>query len=170
MHAAILALGFAGVVAVGYAGSARHDVVEWINMGGFGQWLIVLWFLFAAFALVAIARRRAATGEASNAGFWIALAPALLGAFSTYTGWRILLRSLGPAPTLDWLQIFSLGTAEANAGRFLGFSVGALLFLSVAALPGVSGMASGSPTLSAAPGRAPPRGDRRRGGARRRWR
>ena len=166
LHAAIVALGFAAVVAVGYAGTARHDVVEWIGMGGFGQWLIVLWSLFAAFALAVIARRRAATGEASNTGFWIALAPALQGAFSTYTGWRVILRSMGPATNLDALTIFSLGTAEANAARFFGFSVAALLFLSVAALPGVSGMAERDPHAVGRAGGAPPRGDRRGGRAR----
>ncbi len=152
LHAAILVLGFAFVVAVGYGGTERHDVVEWIAMGGWGQWLTVLWYPFAAFALASVARRRAATGEASSASFWIAVAPALHGAFTTYTGWRTLLRHLPPAHALAQLAIFNQGTHEANAARFLGFSVGALLFLSAAAMPGVSGMAGAATALSGALG------------------
>jgi serine/threonine protein kinase len=152
LHAAILVLGLAGVVAVGYAGVDRHDVLEWINMGGWGQWLIVLWYLFAVLALASVARTRAATGAASNAGFWIALFPALQGAFATYTGWRTTLRSMAQGGPLDQLAVFSQGTYEANAARFLGFSVSAILFLSVAALPGVSGMASATTTLRGALG------------------
>jgi tRNA A-37 threonylcarbamoyl transferase component Bud32 len=152
LHAAILVLGFAGVVAVGYGGSERHDVVSWIDMGGWGQWLTVLWYPFAAFALASVARARAATGQASNASFWIAIAPALHGAFTTYTGWRTLLQHLPAAHTLAQLTLFNQGTHEANAPRFLGFSAGALLFLSAAALPGVSGMAGGATTLTGALG------------------
>ncbi len=107
LHAAILVLGFAAVVAVGYGGVERHDVLEWVNMGGWGQWLIVLWYPFAAFALASLARRRAQTGEASSAGFWIALAPALQGAFTTYTGWRTILKAMPQAAVLDQLAIFS---------------------------------------------------------------
>ena len=152
LHAAILVLGFAGVVAVGYGGAERHDVVEWISMGGWGQWLIVLWYPFAAFALTSVARARAATGEATNAAFWIALAPALQGAFATYVDWRAILRHVPAAPALDQLTVFNQGTHEANAPRFLGFSAAALLFLSVAAMPGVSGMAGATTTLPGALG------------------
>ncbi len=152
LHAAILVLGFAGVVAVGYSGYARHDVHEWIQIGGWGQFPIVAWFPVAAVLLGLVARKRAATGVASNAGFWIALCPALQGAFATYTGWRVVVRFLPTASALDRLAILGEGTYEANAPRFLGFSLSAILFLSLAALPGVSGMTSATTTLRGALG------------------
>jgi serine/threonine-protein kinase len=155
LHAAILVLGAAGVVAVGYGGVERHDPVAWVQMGGFGLWSILLWSLAAALALPSLARRRTTTGEASLVPFWIALCPALQGAFTTYTGWRAIMKAMPDAPALDLFTRFSQGTLEANAGRFLGFSLASLLFLSVAAMPGVSGMAEASTTLDGALGVRP---------------
>jgi tRNA A-37 threonylcarbamoyl transferase component Bud32 len=152
LHAAIVILGPAAVIAVGYGGAPRHDVIEWMHIGGLGQWPVVVWLPVAAIAFLSLARRRAETADASNAPFWIALAPALLGAFATYTGWKAILHGMPRAPALDQLRLFSAGTHEANACRFLGFSLGALLFLSVAAMPGVSGLGSVSTTLATAPG------------------
>ena len=152
LHVAILVLGFAGVVAVGYSGESRRDVRDWFYMGGWGQWPIVLSFPISAVALVRLARKRAATGVASNTGFWIALFPALVGAFTTYTDWRAVLRHMGKASALSRFSLLSMGTYEANAPRFLGFSIASILFLSVAAMPGVSGMASATTTLRGALG------------------
>jgi hypothetical protein len=140
------------VIAVGYGGRERHDVLEWVNMGGWGQWPIVLFYPFAAFLLAAVARKRARTGEATSVGFWIALCPALQGAFTTYTSWRAILKGMPQAEALDAFAVFNQGTHEANAARFLGFSTSALFFLSVAAMPGVSGMAEAPSTLAGALG------------------
>jgi serine/threonine protein kinase len=152
LHAAIVLLGSAGVVAVGYSGYARYNVVDWFRIGGWGQFVVVGSFPVAVLAFVVLARRRAATGVASNAPFWFALFPALQGAFTTYTGWTIILRSIPRASAVDRLAIFGEGTYEANAARFLGFAVASILFLSLAALPGVSGMASATTTLHGALG------------------
>jgi serine/threonine-protein kinase len=112
LHAAVLVLGLAAVVAVGYGGAERHDVFEWIRMGGWGQWPIAILSPGAAFVIASLARRRAQTGEATSAGFWVALAPALLGAFTTYTGWRAILKGMPQAPALDQLPIFSAATEK----------------------------------------------------------
>jgi tRNA A-37 threonylcarbamoyl transferase component Bud32 len=152
LHAAIVIIGSAAIVAVGYAGAERHDPLLWVRIGGFGQYLIVLWFPIAVFALPRIAKARAETARASALGFWIALAPALQGAVTTYAGFRVMVKAMPRVAAIDQLTIFSGGTHEANAGRFLGFSVSALLFASLAALPGVSGTARTSSTLTAPAG------------------
>jgi tRNA A-37 threonylcarbamoyl transferase component Bud32 len=155
LHVAIVALGVATLIAVGYAGYARHDLWEWVRIGGWGQLVIVGWFVIATILLVPVARRRATTGAPSLAGFWIALVPALQGAFTTYTGWHAIHRSLAGAGALARFTMFSEGTYEANAGRFLGFAVSSIFCLSLVALPGVSGMANATATLPRAPGVRP---------------
>jgi serine/threonine protein kinase len=152
VHAAILAIGTAGICAVGYAGEDKHNPWQWFRIGGWGQWGDLIMLLVGVIALPWLAKRRARTGVPSNAGFWIALAPALQGAFTTYTGWHAIMRGLGHASAIDHLRIFNEGTYEANAGRFFGFWVSAMLFLSVAALPGVSGLVSATTTLTGAIG------------------
>ena len=152
LHAAVLLLGYAALVAVGYAGYARHDAREWMRLGGSGQYAVIASIPVGAYALTRLARRRAATGTASRAGFWIALLPAFFGAFTTYTGWTVILRFIGDVAELKRLTIFAEGTYEANSARFLGFGVATVFCLSLAALPGVSGMARATSTLSGAPG------------------
>ena len=152
LHAAVIVVGFAALVAVGYAGYVRHDVLGWMRIGGWGQYATAAWIPIAASGLVLVARRRAATGVASRAGFWLALLPAIFGAFTTYTGWTVILRHMGDFGALQRLAVFGEGTYEANGGRFLGFAVAAVFCLSLAALPGVSGMASATVTLTGAPG------------------
>ena len=153
LHAAVLFLGVAALIAAGYAGPSRHDVREWIRQGGGGQLPIVLSFFAGAVGLALLARRRARTGDSSLAGLWIALVPALFGAFATYTGWRVVVRFIEEgAPETERFAIFNEGTYEANACRFLGFAVSALLLLSLSALPGISGVASATTTLSGALG------------------
>jgi tRNA A-37 threonylcarbamoyl transferase component Bud32 len=155
LHAGVVALWSAAVVAVGYAGEGRHDPWMWFRIGGWGQWMIALFLLAGVVGLARLARRRATTGNPSLGAFWLALLPALAGAFSTYTGWRVILSAM---PSFDPLQRFatwSEGTWEANAARFCGFSAAALLCLSLSALPGVSGMAGARVTLPRAPGVRP---------------
>ena len=152
LHAAVILLGYAALVAVGYAGYARHDAIEWVRLGGWGQYAVVACLPAGAYGLARLARRRAATGAASPAGFWIALLPAFFGAFTTYTGWTVILRFIGDVAELRRLTIFAEGTYEANCARFLGFGVAAIFCVSLAALPGVSGMARATVTLSGAPG------------------
>jgi tRNA A-37 threonylcarbamoyl transferase component Bud32 len=155
LHAIIVAGGLAALVAVGYAGFARHHPIEWIRLGGGGQIPTALWVLVGALGLVFVARRRAATGKPSLVGFWLALIPALGGAFTTYTGWHAILRGMRAAEALERLQIFSMGTYEANTARFFGFALASIFCLSLAALSGVSGMAGATVTLPRAPGVRP---------------
>jgi hypothetical protein len=142
-------------LAVGYAGYARHDPIEWIKMGGYGQLMLMVWLLVGVAALAGVARERAATGKPSLAGFWVALFPSLVGAFTTYTGWHAILSHLPHTRALDHFTLFNEGTYEANAARFLGFAMASMLCLSLAALPGVSGMAGATVTLPRAPGVRP---------------
>ena len=155
LHAAIVSLGVATLIAVGYAGYARRDPLEWLRIGGWGQLVIAGWSFVAAILLVFVARRRATTGAASLAGFWIALVPALMGAFTTYTGWHAIHANLAHAGSLVRFTMFSEGTYEANTGRFVGFAISSIFCLSLVALPGVSGMASATSTLPRAPGVRP---------------
>src|SRR5262249_55069221 len=134
---------------------ARHNPKEWMLIGGWGQNAIALGLVVGVYGLVRVARRRAATGAPSLAGFWLALFPALQGAFPTYSGWHVLLAHIPPPAALNRFTMFSEGTYEANAGRFLGFAVASILCLSLAALPGVSGMAGATVTLPRAPGVRP---------------
>jgi tRNA A-37 threonylcarbamoyl transferase component Bud32 len=152
IHAAIVLLSFAAIVAVGYAGEDRHDVGEWVRLGGWGQYPILGGFGAAVIAFVLLARRRAVTGETRILGFWLALFPALSGAFSTYTSWSAVIAHTGQAPELGKFTLFNRGMYEANATRFLGFSISAILFVSLSAIPGISGLAGATTTLSGALG------------------
>jgi serine/threonine protein kinase len=152
LHAALIVLGSTSLIIAGYAGPQRHDPRSWIRDGGFGQFPVLVAFLAATIGLIVLARRRARTGASSLIGFWIALLPALFGAFATYFNWRAVLGALERTPDTQQLALFNEGTYEANASRFLGFSLSALLLLSLSALPGLSGLASVTTTLSGALG------------------
>ena len=155
VEAAVIGIGSAAMIAIGYAGYARHDPREWMKIGGWGQLVILALAIVGALGLARVARRRATTGQPSLWGFWLALLPALQGAFTTYTGWSTIQRHMPEARVLDRFTIFSAGTYEANAARFFGFAVAMILCLTLAALPGVSGMAGASVTLPRAPGVRP---------------
>ena len=136
--AAIFALGFAGLVAVGYAGEARHVVKEWVIIAGWGAWLVLATLPLGVAGLVLLAMRRLRGVAGSSLGLWIPLASAVAGAAGTYTGWREVLRYLHQVAELRRLSIVSEGTYEANSARFLGFSIATLLALGLAALPSPS--------------------------------
>jgi tRNA A-37 threonylcarbamoyl transferase component Bud32 len=155
LHAAILGGGLAALIVVGYAGYARHNPYEWIKIGGWGQHGVVLLTLAGGLGLARLSRRRAETGRPALVAFWLSLLPALMGAFTTYTGWNVILRAMPDVQALGRLTMFSEGTYEANGARFLGFAMSALLCLSLAVLPGVSGMAGATVTLPRAPGVRP---------------
>src|SRR4029079_10941239 len=56
------------------------------------------------------------------------------------------------SPVLEHFTAFDNGMYEANASRFCGFWVSSLLFLSLSALPRLSGIAGSTTTLSGALG------------------
>src|SRR5262249_7788898 len=99
-----------------------------------------------------IARKRLATGAVKREGFWISLIPALSGALGTYTGWHAIIGGLRHMDGVFKIEVFSEGTYEANACRFLGFALSSILFVSLAAMPGLSGLAGVTTTLSGALG------------------
>jgi serine/threonine-protein kinase len=148
LHAAILLTGLGSIVAVGYAGRDRYDVPEWIKMGGVPQLGVIAAFVVGAVGLVLAARRRARTGNAGVGSYWLAILPALVGALGTYAGWRAILEHMGDAQGTNAATHFSAGTFEVDADRFLGFSFTALLFASLAAMPGLAGSTSATGTLS----------------------
>jgi serine/threonine protein kinase/biopolymer transport protein ExbD len=152
IHAGILAFGFAGLAAVGYAGESRHSPIAWFQIAGWGAWLVFLFTLLGVVLMPWQARRRLVTGNASTLPFWLALAPAVLGTIGTYSGWFAIMRGAGTVEQGLALDIFSEGTYEANAARFMGFSAACLLSISLTAMPGVSGLASVTTTLSGAIG------------------
>ena len=91
LHVALVVGGLGGLWAVGYAGRERHDPLAWLHIGGAGQWLTGALFIAAVAGFAVAAHRRAQTGRPSLFGFWLALLPALTGAFGTYAGWHAIL-------------------------------------------------------------------------------
>ena len=130
LHMAVLAAGLASIVALGYAGPARRDVIEWLHIAGYGSYASIALFTLAALLLPAAARdpRRA------RPRFLLALLPAIAGGLTTYTGWHAIMNGIAPLPPTEQLPIFFVGTYEANAARFIGFSLSTLLSLSLLVL------------------------------------
>ncbi len=137
---AVLAAGLAGIVALGYAGPARRDVIEWLHIAGYGSYASIALFTIAALLLPAAARdpRRA------RARFLLALLPAVAGGLTTYTGWHAIMSGIAPLPPTEQLPIFFVGTYEANAARFIGFSLSTLLSLSLLVLAPFSSRGGGA--------------------------
>jgi tRNA A-37 threonylcarbamoyl transferase component Bud32 len=147
IHVLVLAFGFALLVAIGYAGPNPHDVVTWINIGGGAQYASLTIFAGVAIALPFFARRRAKTGKPDRVTFWLALFPGVSGTFGTYTGWLVLTKYLETSAPMAAHATFNSGMYEANSMRFLGFGLASILLVSLAALPGVTGLDAVSHTL-----------------------
>ncbi len=132
-HAGVLATGLALLVGVGYAGDARRDVIDWMHIGGFVQFPIVIAFVIGAIALPLAARKR--PGEMPRGALAWALAPAFSGMIGVVTNWRAVEGAILRARGLDAFRVFCEGTYEANAARFLGFALSSILCTSLIALP-----------------------------------
>ena len=88
------------------------------------------------------------TGRSGLGVWWLLLWPAANGALGTYSGWLKVDGAIGSLPPTQRFSIYNAGMFEANASRFLGFWQAALLFVSLAALAGMSGTAAPSETLA----------------------
>jgi hypothetical protein len=154
-HGAVLAAGLGALVAVGYAGADRRDVYEWLHVGGFVQGVIVVWFATAAIALPLAARKR--PGALPGGALALCLAPAVSAMLGIYSNWRAVERALLRVRDIESFRVFCFGTYEANAARFVGFALSALLCASLSALPAAA--AGALPSPAAAP--AVPPGERR---------
>lgn len=135
-HGAVLAIGLGVLVGVGYAGSASHDVVDWMHIGGFAQFGVLFWFVLGAILLPIAAQKR--PGEIPRGALAWTLAPAVTGALGVYSNWRAVERGLLRERGLDAFRIFCEGTYESNAARFVGFAFSAILCTSLVALPGAA--------------------------------
>lgn len=152
-HLGVVAAGLGLLVAVGYAGDTRRDVVGWMCIGGYVQFQILLIFVAGAVVLPLAARKRA--GEMPRGALALALAPAVSAATGIYTSWRAVEGAVLRARGLSSFRVFCEGTYEANAARFLGFAVSGILCTSLVALPAAASL----PSPAAAAGA--PQGERR---------
>ncbi|HEY4116767.1 MAG TPA: serine/threonine-protein kinase [Byssovorax sp.] len=151
IHVAVVVAAVLGVIGMGYAGEAKRDPVEWFRLGGFAQFGTLASGVLCAVLLGVFARRRARSGNVHRGAFLVAMLPGIGGTFGTYTGWRMVL-TVVPTRSINSLSILNEGMYEANADRFLGFSISMALCVSLAALPGVSGLANPTRTLVTALG------------------
>lgn len=138
VHVSLLAAGLACIVALGYAGPVRRDVLEWLHIAGFGSYASIALFTAASLLLPAAAKTQKIQIQKihgrARLRFLLALLPAALGGLATYTGWHAIMNRIAPRPPTEQLPIFFVGTYEANAARFIGFSLSTLLSLSLLAL------------------------------------
>ena len=155
-HLGVLVVGLGLLLSVGYAGDARHSVLDWLHIGGFVQIPIVLWFVLGAIVVPIAARKR--PGEVPRGALAWAVAPAFSGMIGIYANWRAVERGLLRAQGLQAFRVFCEGTFESNAARFLGFALSAILCASLVALPAAAARAA-----LPSPGAAPdlPLGERR---------
>jgi serine/threonine protein kinase len=147
-HAVILIAGAAAVLLLGYTGPARHNPLEWIHIAGEGSLFVLALFAAAAVVLPLHARR----GVSSIGRWWLTLLTVFSGAFTTFLGWGAVSSHIAEWPLTIRLRFLYVGMYEANAARFIGFSAGSLLCLSLAALvrrPGAAADVSSSPAGSA---------------------
>ncbi len=136
-HAAIVIVGSAALYAVGYAGSFRHDVVEWFRIAGYFAYFVLALAIVGLGGLVWMARR--AQNGSGTAGAWaLVVLPGIVGAIATYTGWQVVTQYLGTLAPTERFPIFNEGACEAGAARFLGFSVAVVFSLSLVALIAMS--------------------------------
>jgi tRNA A-37 threonylcarbamoyl transferase component Bud32 len=150
-HAVILTAGAAAVLLLGYTGPARHNPLEWIHIAGQGSLSVLA--LFAAAAVVLPLRAR--PGAPSTRQWWLPLLTVFSGAFTTFLGWGAVSSRIAEWPLTMRLRVLYVGMYEANAARFIGFSAGALLCLSLAVLVRRSGTAADA---SASPAGSTPQG------------
>ncbi len=95
---------------VGYAGS--HDPRQWLYISGWGGHAATLAFVALSF----VAARRAMHPA-------LALAPAALATFSTFTGWQATLAAVERVDGGARLAVYQEGLYEANAARGIGYLV-----------------------------------------------
>ncbi|MBK8255440.1 MAG: serine/threonine protein kinase [Polyangiaceae bacterium] len=131
-HVGVCVAGFAVLVSVGYAGTAPHDVVDWMRIGGFAQASTVLWLAVGFFYLPLSAKKQRA--HLGNGAFFWALMPALSGLLGVYPNWRAVESGILRVRGLEAFRAFCEGTFESNAARFLGFAFGAILRASLSAV------------------------------------
>lgn len=136
---AIVAAGLGAIYAVGYAGEARRDVVQWVHNSGFSIFPVFAAFLVGlGWLFVAAPRRRIDTSPRYGAVF-VSLSPLLPSVFATYLGWNMVLTGLRRVDDVPRrFQILNEGMFEVSTPRFLGFGLAAILLLGVSALFGVA--------------------------------
>ncbi|HEV8324872.1 MAG TPA: serine/threonine-protein kinase [Myxococcota bacterium] len=136
--AAVIVAGAAGIVAIGYTGPGRHVVWHWMRIAGWSGMLCPVWLAAGAVALGLAARTRARRDERARWTWWFVLLPAFSGAVGTYTGWVLVMTHAAAAEPTKRFALFGGGMYEANASRFMGFALGAILGLAAVGLAGVS--------------------------------
>jgi serine/threonine protein kinase len=134
-HVAIALVGVLAIVALGYAGSAPRDVLGWMHDGGWGMVPLVLSFFLSAGLLPRYGVRRAMLGATAHVAFAIAAAPVVLASMGTWLSWGSVKRTLEMMEPARAFVVLHTGVVEAHVPRFVGFALGAVSFLLLAALP-----------------------------------
>ncbi len=134
--AACLSLVAVPFVGVGYAGSLRWQLGEWVRSIGWGAILILV---SAAAALVTLpwlaSKARMRPGFAPVA-LGVALLPAAASLTATFTGWVVVTRGVDKLPPGPAFQLMHAGFYEIALGPFLGFGLSAALTLGLVVLLG----------------------------------
>ena len=124
-----IALSLAVFGFVGYGGSARHAVGEWMMMSGFGGPLAVLLTLIVFIASLVMGKR--ATGSNARTPvvlFGLALLPALSAVPATWGGWALVTAGADSASPDAGFMILHLGRYENGASDFIGLGLSSALF------------------------------------------
>ena len=135
LHVAIAVLGVLAIVALGYAGPAPRDVLGWMRDGGWGMFPIVVGFFGAAAAMPRFGVRRAMLGQPGHAAYALAALPVVFGSIATWLCWLVVRDVVAPLEPARAFVVLHMGVVEAHTPRFVGFALGAVSFLLLAAMP-----------------------------------